>query len=105
MEYQQVIESSVNLLGLQRSRDYLLALPLSFSNPIISIGISTNTIQEIYEQLIQQQVISIDFNYFMSSQVELIDLTKDLQTDDIALAFDQIKSRIKPRNQIQSYKW
>lgn len=33
----------------------------------------------------------------MSSQVELIDLTKDLQTDDIQLAFDQIKARIKPR--------
>ena len=58
-------------------------------------GITNNTIEQVYNELIYQDIIGIRFNDLMQSKVDFIDIKRDTEYPNLQEAFNSISSRIK----------
>lgn len=60
-------------------------------------GISQSTIKQVYNALIDQQVINLTFTDFIKSKVEMIDLKMDKQVvnplDELQVIYERVKNR------------
>ncbi len=59
-------------------------------------GITTSTISKVYEELINQGIIYIDYSDFLNAQIVMVDLKHDSIKDDLKQSLKEITSRIKP---------
>lgn len=59
-------------------------------------GITSATIQQVYQELIRQDIIYIEYSDFLTAQIEMADIKRDTEHDNIREAFKELASRIKP---------